>query len=584
MATITNGQHGVSLLGRNLVYGGAPVQHPEGFTTEVSADGTTWGNPDQVVASLLSSISDGDIQTLVRYGNRQPVLYVRIKADTTAGLNAGEKVLAGITGRPAELVWQNPDPLAPPTVFDVVMSSMEFTFNDMSELRRTRDYVLSMSALPWGRSATKVITPAVATASATVVNSGSSATGWTAPNTASPVVSVVSGAVQVAYDGDAIGGGYDGARLRLTSTVDTDPDHYVGVDWKSSVPAYQFFLADGAGLTEVRREPGTTAGYTRSWYFVVANSGTTLELQTVHQPATGTPTLSIDQIQKSATLPNTGTARQLTRTIDPGGSVPAEGTIFVQHATAGLGHVIVFTHPLGGGYTPPLRQWLAISEPVTADSTLVSGARNALTTATKFSVPVAAIPRGSAHLWARLRRTTAGTVTGTWAVTSSIGGVTLGDTIQSTVSLNFPAANVWYLFPIARFTSPPTTIGSAGSLTIGLDAADALTQIDEAWLFGMDRGTLTVVDNGFGTSGIGAAGNRLRIAAPSLEEPQGALMAGYSADWSDAHTALAGNVPCGQVAHRFDPDGSMVFTVTSGTTDALVSFEHWPRWHSNAGS
>ncbi|MBA3783306.1 MAG: hypothetical protein H0X12_15825, partial [Nocardioides sp.] len=461
-------------------------------------------------------------------------------------------------------------------------------YDDEREQALFRIYTLTFQAHPWPRSATKIITPAVATASATVVNNGSSTTGWTAPNTASPVVSVVSGAVQVAYDGDAIGGGYDGARLRLTSTVDTDPDHYVGVDWKSSVPAYQFFLVDGASLTEVRREPGATAGYTRSWYSVAANSGTTLELQTVHQPATGTPTLSIDQILKSATLPNTGTGRQLSRTINPGGSVPTEGDVIVQHPTSGLGQTIVFTHPSGGGYSPPLRQWRFSSDTVTPDASVVSGNTNQLTGGNEYRVPVSAIPDGDVQLWARLYSSAAGTVQIFWAADSWMGGVQVGDTQGGVfpTAVTWATAATWQIVFLGRFALPAAKVGPAGFHRIALQRdtnATASVYVDDAWLFAMDKGRLTVVDAGSGTPTVGTVANRLRITAPSLEEPHGGIALANASDWSDSYTPPTPRVLCDQVGHRFDPDGSNVLVVTPGALDASVSLEHFRKWHTNAG-
>ena len=64
----------------------------------------------------------------------------------------------------------------------------------------------------------------------------------------------------------------------------------------------------------------------------------------------------------------------------------------------------------------------------------------------------------------------------------------------------------------------------------------------------------------------------------------GEIVVASAADFSDAYTPGASTIQCDQVGHRFDPEGAAVLTVTSGTLDASVSFEHYPRSHSNAGS
>lgn len=591
MTLITNPGHGVTLGGLALMAGGKPVSYAAGFTLEVSRDGTTWSNPDVVVSSLISEFSDGDLVVQQRVGNRQPVLYVRISATTHSGLVAGDSALSAVVGGPEDLIWQPPDPSAPPTVYEVVHSRMDHAWDDWDEMNHRRVWTITMSAMPWPRSVNKIITPAVTAVAPTVVDSGSATTNWTAPGPTGATVTVVSGAVTSTYNPSTVNGnGTYGSALRRTASIGTTTSKYIGIDWKSSLPAVQSVQVNGnpfALETEVRREP-LAGGYTRSWYRMADSVTTvnTLELGTQHPAnAAASATLSIDQVLLANALPASGTTRQKISTIFPGGSVPAEGTVLVQHPTAGLGQTVVFTHPAGGGYTPPLRQWKVAGAADTADSTLVSGAFTALSPAYEVAVPVNAIPDGDTHLWTRMRRTTAGLVRLSWAAYSTVLATpsALGNSMSGFIDLNFAVANQWYMVPMARFTSPPVKIREAGLLRIGI-AGDTLTQIDEGWIFAMDKGVLTVLDNGSGTASATGAANRLRVAAPSLEDPLGDLMVGFEADFSDSHTANASLVACDQVHHRFDPGGSVIFTVTSGTDTAAVSFEHYPRWRSEAGT
>lgn len=582
---ITNPGHAITLGDLRLMQAGRPAVH-DGFTLDVSKDGFTWGNPAVVISTLISELSDGDIVTQTRAGNREPVLYVRIEADTHAGLIAGDSALSAVVGLPCELSWQNPDPLAPLTVIDVVHSRMDHAWDDWDALNRRRVWIISMSALPWPRSADLVVTPAVATpvAAPTVVNNGSATTGWTSSN---GTLTVVSGAVVTTYD-PSIGTDFSGTDLVLAGAIDTSVQKYIAVDWKTSLAVYQALWLNSDPFnqpTEVRREPAPTATFTRSWYKVpdATASLSSLKFVVIHAKSTGSATLSIDQVVKAETLPVIGTARQLARTIDPGGNVTAEGTVIVQHATTGLRQTIVFSHPTQGGYSPPLRQWRVAGSTPTTDVNSVSGFRNTLDTVISFCIPTASIPRGDVHLWGRILRPTAGagTILGA-AYSAAATGAYVGDSQPFRVDRTFPA-DEWVLVPLARLTLPTSEIGPVGFVQIDMNATGL--QLDEAWLFAMDKGRLTILDCGAGTPTIGTISNRLRIEAPSLAEPFGGILVGVAADWSNAHTPAASTVLCDQTGHRFDlDDGSMIHVVTSGpSTEASVSFEHYPRWRAEAG-
>lgn len=594
MSRITTPLHAITLGGLPLVEDGQPYEHAGGFTTEVSADGFTLDNPEIVVAQIISALSEGDLIAGSHVGNREASFRVRIKAKWAGDLAAGEKALAAVVGRAVELVWQPPDPVDPATVFDVLHSRMDFQFDDFDELQRIRTYVLTLTCLPRGRSDTKIVTPALTAAAPTVVDAGSSSTNWTAPTPSGASLSVVSGAITNTYDaGVNLGSGLGGAALRRVANFDVTTQPYLAIDWSSSRASAPLLgmMVDGqsAFFTELRREPVGT--FTRSWYAVPDGSTTVNQFSfavTHGLAASGTSaTLKIDQVQKANALPAVGTARQLTRTVAPGGSVTAEGDVIVQHPSAGLGQTIVYSYPSGAGYSPSMRQWLTSSNAPTADATTVSGARQSLATVPSlYDIPVEALPAGDAQLWVRVRLASgSAALTGmNYDVRSVMGGVELENTI-TVAKFNLPASGSgWSLVPLGRITLPPRNLGLGGKVRIYLLRSTVVDlEIDEAWLFGMDRGRLTVLDCGTGTPSAGTIHNRLRVSAPSLTASFGRVEVATSADWSDAFTPDASEVLCDQTGHRFDPDGSSIFTVTSGTTDAAVSLEHYPRWHSNAG-
>src|SRR5205085_3297851 len=114
----------------------------------------------------------------------------------------------------------------------------------------------------------------------------------------------------------------------------------------------------------------------------------------------------------------------------PGGSVRTQGSIQVVHPTNALGKTIVYTHPAGTGYLPPLTPWRSGGSARTTDTTLLSGARNTLTAATTFDVPVSALPRGRVEVWAWLRSNAATEFGIFWSVDTYLGGVILNDSTE----------------------------------------------------------------------------------------------------------------------------------------------------------
>lgn len=598
MPLIANPQHAISLGGLSLVSAGKPVTHPAGFTTEVSADGTTWGNPSVAVSSLISQLSDGDMVRQDRVGNREPVLFVRITANGHAALVSGDTALSAVVGHAAELTWTPPGPGSPTTVIDVVHSRMDHQWDDMNSRRYVRVWVVTMSALPWVRSAAKVVTPAVTPITPTVVDSGSAVTNWSSPSSGA-VVSVVTGAVTSTYSPSVSTAGFFGTTLvrNLPGTLNTSSAKYIGIDWKASLTVLQAARtsASPANMTEVRRDPAPTAGFVRSWYKLAdtVSSISSLTFGVIHPSnAAASATLSIDQVLLANELPSTGTARQRTRIVAPGGNVPAEGDVLVQSPTNALGRTIVFSHPAGGGYTPSLRQWLTSSSGPIANAGMVSGFYNDLTAPMVYSVPISAIPESGAQLWIKCGASTTSAVRINWSATTWQGGVAQVNSRQSGNTLiSVPSVGPQYLFPIANVTLPPSRVADSGTgyvvIIVERDASSSATNVtlDETWVFATDRGRLTVIDCGDNPATPGLNGSRLRISAPSLTRPYGELQVATLADWSNSWEPAGGNILCDQTGHKFDPEtGSVIFTVTAGATDAAVSFEHYNRWRAEAGN
>lgn len=156
-----------------------------GYIIEASSsdDGTTWGNPDAVVTSIQSQLLDGSLGKITSFENRAAEIAVRLLAVDMDGLERGEAELMAEVYRDGwnQLVW-TPAGSSNPTVYDVVYGDLQFTFDDLDELRCIRNYTLTLTCLPRPRSDAPVTVASLPVQpddpAVTVINDGSSATGW----------------------------------------------------------------------------------------------------------------------------------------------------------------------------------------------------------------------------------------------------------------------------------------------------------------------------------------------------------------------------------------------------------------------
>lgn len=564
------------------------------------AYGSDFGSPEQVVASVQSALRDGSLTKVTKYDNRTVEIPVLIEGATQLELADAEALLvAEALKKRNEFTFNPGDGTAPDSVFDTFTANLVPDRDDDREIGLMRLYTLTFDAHPWPHSVEKVITPALTTPPSTetlvTIDAATSAAAW----------SIVSGGpAQTAWtsSGGAVFSSvpYDPATytpsfyavVRRSGSVNMAATPYLRVDWSSNSPAggpayaARLFASQPGGASSFERvaEQSLGPGLYRTWFLTGGATYTGFDIGfNATRPREDTQIVIYD-LSRTDTPPASGTRRQLSRIIDPGGSVPAEGTIIVEHATVGLGQTIVYSHPLGGGYTPPLRRWLVTSDAVTGDAASVSGATNLITGITDYRVPISAMPEGGVGYWARLYNGSTGTVRIHWAAVSYLGSTPVGDGQGGSTLVTWNTAG-WQVVQLARLSLPTARVGPSGFVRVSLQrdaGSSAGILIDEAWLFAMDEGCLTVVDCGTGTPAAGTVANRLKITASSLDDPYGSILTGSAADWSDTYAPPTARILCDQTSHRFDPDGSNIFTVTTGTLDASVSLEHYRRWHTHA--
>lgn len=555
---------------------GAP--QGQGWAVEVSADGTNWGSPEARSSLLRALLSDGDLVQWDSNGNRVITLQVLLKAPSSTVLAQGEAALDRMLYRRTELEWTPPDLLGVvPTVWDVETSERTQVYDagwDLDENRFERRLAFQMTCLPHGRSKHKrVVTAPISGAATTVIDSGSAVGSWSAPSSGTTTPTVVSGRVRTTRADS----GY--LTLRRNASFDVTGKGYVGIDWFSSVStAFLAFDLSGVRVSEVRREV-LGGGLNRSWLPIPATTPTTVT-SVVMSVLTGSTTggyIEVDQVVTADALPTFGTARQKALGLATPGSVRTQTDLEVV-GTAALGFVLLHTGPATGA-PPPLRGWLT-SAAGTANPALISGAYNDLSAgANVYRIPVDLVSQGEVELVASLyTNIVASNVTVKTDVQGYLGGAVVGPVQSVSMTTNYPVAQNPYLLSLGKFTFPPTRMGSAGyvQITLSQTSAGHIVYVDEAWNLSTGRGSaLTVVEAG--------TQRRLKVEAPSQQNPQGALTIGTAADGSDARfpgvdfVRAWGN-------HHILTEGTAAFIAVTGVLDPTLTSSSYDRYHTHAAT
>jgi hypothetical protein len=589
MGVIENSTH--SLVFGDLIWveEGEPVPDLSDVVYRVRAQDATLGAAVPVTTALLWLGRAGGPVAYDHTDNREPVFRITIEGEDSEVLARGERALQLQCEQPTTLTWTPPDGAGEPSVFDIMWSHLEPVFETdgltglgMEEaVVGTRTYLVRMQALPYARAQSQVVVtslPAGTTATETVVDSGSSTTGWAA---GSGTLAVTSGAVVNTTAVKTIH-----QYLIRSGTISLATARYVAVTWASSATGLKAVEVTLAGvdtkLPQVSRVAATGAFFT-SFYRLPDGLASTTSLTVTFQPRGLVGTFSIDKVSTWTDLPTTGTARQKTTTLIPGGSVRTNGSIQVAHATSALGTVIVYSQKSDGGYLPPLSRWFAAGTTPTTDVTRMSGSYASIATAKDYRVPVTALPRGRVELWAWVRSSVSTEFGFYWAVDTWINNVGIGIGTYARTPLTLPA-NTWKLVCFGESNVPNVDIGPAGYVRVSVqrDALDSgvTVEVDETYLFATDEGRLTIVDCGTGTPSAGGPSNRLWIDAPSPDQPQGAIWRGNADDRSDAWHAGHLAEPWSPDGHELDPAGANFFVATSNASDALTSAQCYPRFNT----
>lgn len=550
------------------------------------------GAPENASQVILSLLADGDIEVSDRSGNRTITLSILIEGANLDALADSEALLEAECRKSRNTLTINPgDGSAASTVFDTFRAQLTLVRDDDFEQANLRRYTLTMRALPFGRSVAEITIPALAASGSTTTNvdTGSATTNWTGTiGGVSATPAVVSGKVGVtstALTGSVV------STLTRTAAITTSATKYLVVDWSFSTNGLYFgtlsATGDGTNLQRIS-EITLSTGVRRTVFYVVAASVTALTLRhtSTSKSDAVVRSLFVDNIDRTDVRPTISTARQSIRTVEVTGSARTQAMLSVESSGNALGDVDVYTFTDdGSGYTPPLRTFLTTSGTVTADASLISGARTLLTgAASEYLIPYGAVPRGPYLIRARLRGSTVG---GT-ANLNLLRLIKVGSSawaLKSVPLIPVTVTTSWANFDLVREVLPIVDIGdpSQAFVYLTLSASGLDVDIDELWIYHLGIGQLTSVKCGVGAAVVGQSSRRLFIQSPTTDNPRPRVLRGHSADMSDAFYPKDTEITSWG-DHEFNPPATSVFVVTSNVTSPDVSLRYYPRWHTHAGS
>lgn len=562
-----------------LILGTFALASPEtvanrAYDVETLAADATFGDPVPIEQEIRSLLLDGSRVKRLRDGNRESYFVVRIKAKNPIALAQGEADLRAELYKSNTLKWTPPHALVPTSAFVVVTSSFRWLFDDHRETQLTRIFGVRFVCLPHVRSDFEVLVPALATPPAgeptvTSINAASSTTGWTGSSTPT-----TDGSSVIIKPADAANPQIwpPTTRWAKLTIAATNPTPYIRVKAhaaRGTITALTLEV-DGAAAANPVLVDGN------DYYFVTADTSvTTLKINaSISQYLTNTVSpqaLYVDDVSKYSRLPSFGSGRQLTRTIDVLGSERTPGSIEMTAGSSLSNLAIIHTIPDDGtGYTPQLSTAFLSGSSAT-QAAYISGKDFTITSANVFEKPLAQIPEGRYELAALVVSTLAGTYAINWTAQVYVSGVAVGEQLSGSANGTWTGAGREYV-TLGRMLLPPTRAAEANpnaTLRITIQAASPANHLDEAWIFNLTDGALTVVKtNSWCVFLDGAAVDELTPSA----------WAGNSSDRSDAYALSRRTEILAIGQHIWRPGRTQIFTATRGPADVPVALRYTPAW------
>lgn len=572
-----------------------------------------YGNPVPLVQAIRSMLTDGSLEVVTGYDNRELTVKIRLVADDGESLAMAEAAFM------AEVLAQNPSPLlwTPPVInswtaaFDIVRVTLkrgyERDWSHAERFNQKRFYELTMVALPWARDLETTVIEALPVPPDPddpvvydVIDACDDETGWTSQKCHTDhwgTVTIDNGTdgpgtyVRVYATNQYVSGTGYLAAIRPGS-VSLAGLPYLTVDVIASnnpnSPKNRALLRISVVASGVPYEATSIqvlpSGVTRYFFEGLPDSFTGLQIRSWWNAAgpLSTRRTNIYEIGRTDRIEVDGTAGfQIARTAFVGGSAPTQAALTFSGGTDPLvaSTALVYT---GSSPAVSMRSLLDVTgHTITTDAAMISGGFNDLSVAMVFLVPVAQLSDSTYSLLARCNFT--GSVSINWAakIVDSTGADIPGSEVvaSGTRLATNPTADPWFIHDLAAIQLPVIALEGSTShaveVTISMSSGGSGVDVDECWLFDTDNGAVTVIQEPSDDFDLTA----IEYRSPGLGAPRPAVFGTWDVygdqDISRLVTSLG--------THLFWPGPLHVFTATDGAKYAGCELEYYRRHHTHPG-
>lgn len=605
----------------------------EGYRFQASSDGHSWGQLEPVINSIASQLSDGDIEDVERFENRDITIMLMIDAPDSelpgVAVAAGQRVLELACQWPGwgTLQWRSPLAGAKTSVMEVLWAvpqrvSEGFDLDEM--LQGKRFFSLSLRVRPFVRSEdeVEVEAPAVspeAPPEDAVIDAGTSTVDWLNQSTATEAT--LSASMGAPFAGMVYARSYrDGSKFANPATPSVYLNRYPDIALDASRPyivvtGYARWRGYAAGATPPAWRTDALTVRARGSYgsadaelvdfsivdgsFVaVLRQTQTISTMLFSAVAVGSLFMSyeveigIDSIVASAVAGGVFTGKVQTRTVALLGSQRTEVPLTVlglaDSTPTGLGEQVLVCSIAGGASDDGRAKFASArtlsSKTGTTDSSATSGVYNAVgTTAspTTFDLPAASLLAGDFALYPRLQVLTAGEHLMSYRVSIASPDGTQVITSPWTERRIIAAASssaVWPVIPEDAWRMVPLGIADmlveaipGGTITLSLAGPAGVFRVDDVFL-AHAVGQVTLVDTGK----AGGSLSKVTVDAATLDRPYPTVWVG-EVDGSMMDAVRAGRVQAGGEEHQAVPPLLTVATVTPGCATSRLSARYYPR-------
>lgn len=529
----------------------------------------TTGTPEPLEVTMGTLLQDGARVVTQGYGNREVTFYAVVGGVDSAALAEAEKMLALNLGRRGELGWTPPDGWAPETVFDIETSSMVAggpgEDDDLIEVQHNeRVYLLRFVCQPFVRAASTSVVAAlsvpVAPLDEDVIDPGTATTRWSAR-------------IGTLFDRGAYLSVENSRSPRSVFTpaapIDITTQPYISLS--SAFGGAPYCDVNGARAQLVGSEgtgdaglPGSTRYYWRTDETVINKVEFGVD--------TSTPVgFRFTSLRVRNLPPFSGTLRQSQRSILVDGSTRTQGTLEVAAPEGQTLGTVIFYSTTGGAAIPSLRAYEVVDagNPPTANAAAVSGFVEFLGTPAVFDIPVADLAAGKVQILARLALPfgTSTTAAVNWTAQTVVAGHVVGPSDSGSVTATLTSVGQFKVVALGIVDLPTVDLPAESDATVQITLSGG-HHFDEAWLFNLDQGAVTVVEAG--------ARSRVWIETATTDRPRPAIYVGNNADRTDAFHDPSLVVAWG--THEFAPPLTNALVVTSGCESPSVGFWYYARF------